>query len=154
MTDTALRSATRDIVVDELFPHAPETIWRALTDGALIGRWLMPPTGFEAVVGNRFTFHTSPAGAWDGTIACEVLEVVPNRRFVFAWKGGDEANQGYGSKLETMVTWTLEPEAGGTRVRLVHAGFVPERNDVAYRGMSEGWPKVVAKLAEVADTQH
>lgn len=28
MNDAALKSATQDIVVDEVFPHAPETIWK------------------------------------------------------------------------------------------------------------------------------
>lgn len=46
MNDTALKSATQDIVVDEVFPHAPETIWKVLTTGGLIARWLMEPRGF------------------------------------------------------------------------------------------------------------
>ena len=46
MTDAALQATTQQIVVDEVFPHAPETIWKALADGALMGRWLMQPTGF------------------------------------------------------------------------------------------------------------
>ncbi|HLY78015.1 MAG TPA: SRPBCC domain-containing protein, partial [Caulobacteraceae bacterium] len=73
MTDAALEADTRDIVVDEVFPHAPQTIWKALTQDALISRWLkMPTTGFEPVVGKRFTYETTPAGAWDGIIHCQV----------------------------------------------------------------------------------
>jgi len=82
MSDAALKSDTQDIVVDEVLPHAQETIWKALTTGELIGRWLMTPTGFEAVKGKRFTFQTTPAGAWDGVIHCEVLEAVPNERLL------------------------------------------------------------------------
>ena len=33
MNDAALKSDTQDIVVDEVFPHAPETIWKTLTTG-------------------------------------------------------------------------------------------------------------------------
>ena len=40
---TALKSDRQDIVVDEIFPHAAETIWKVLTSGALMGRWLMAP---------------------------------------------------------------------------------------------------------------
>ncbi len=107
MNDAALKSDTQDIVVDEVFPHAPETIWKTLTRGELIGRWLMAPTGFEPVKGKHFTFQTTPAGAWDGIIHCQVLEVMPNERLVYAWKGGHEENVGYGSQLDTVVTWTL-----------------------------------------------
>ncbi|HWA50597.1 MAG TPA: SRPBCC domain-containing protein [Dongiaceae bacterium] len=147
------QTATQDIVVDEVFPHAPETIWRTLTDGALMARWLMAPTGFEAVKGNRFTYQTKPGGAWDGVIHCEVLEVVPHQRFVYSWKGGHPDNVGYGAPLDTIVTWTLTKVGVGTRVRLVHSGFVMPRNESALRTMGEGWKKVVPKLGEIAGAQ-
>jgi uncharacterized protein YndB with AHSA1/START domain len=153
MTDAALEADTQDIVVDEVFPHAPETIWKALTTGALIGRWLMAPTGFEPVEGNRFTFQTTAAGEWDGVIRCEVLEVIPNERFVYAWRGGHESNIGYGSRLDTVVTFTLSRVAQGTRVRLVHAGFVLPTNETAFKNMSQGWTKVVRNLGGVAAEQ-
>ena len=149
MNDAALKPDTQEIVVDEIFPHAPETIWKTLTSGELIGRWMMAPTGFEAVAGNRFTFATKAAGAWDGVIHCQVLEAVPNERFVFAWKGGHESNVEYGSKLDTVVTMTLSKVENGTRLRLVHSGFVLPKNDTAYRNMSEGWKKVVRNLDRV-----
>ena len=81
MTDSARKLDMQDIVVEDVFPHAPSAIWKVLTTGALISRWLkMPIAGFEPVAGNRFTYKTTPAGGWDGTIHCEVLEVVENRR--------------------------------------------------------------------------
>lgn len=132
------------IVLDEVFPHAPAVLWEALTNRQLIGRWLMPADGFEPVIGNRFTFQTKPAGEWDGTIRCQVLEVTENQRLSYTWAGGHESNVGYGSLLETLVTITLSPEEGGTRLRLTHSGFVLPKNEVAYRNMSDGW-KVVAK---------
>ena len=153
----AMNPDTQAIVVDEVFPHAPAVIWKALTSGELIGRWLMAPTGFEPVAGSHFTFQTIPAGEWDGTIHCEVLEVVPNERLSYGWRGGHEGNEGYGSKLETVVTFTLAKSETGTRLRLVHSGFVLPRNDTAYRNMSEGWKKVVKRLdavvAEEASSQ-
>ena len=150
MNDVMLQSAAREIVVDEVFPHAPETIWKALTSGELIGRWLMEPTGFEPVEGTDFTFQTTPAGAWDGRIRCRVLEVIPNERFAYAWTSGDEANVGYGARLDTIVTFTLAKVAEGTRVRLVHSGFVLPRNETAFENMSQGWKKVVGNLDAVA----
>jgi uncharacterized protein YndB with AHSA1/START domain len=154
MNDAALKSETQQIVVDEVFPHAPETLWRALTDGELIGRWIMVPTGFAPVKGTRFTFQTTPGGAWDGVIHCQVLEVVPNVRLSYAWKGGHKANVGYGAPLDTVVTWTLSRVDGGTRLRLVHAGFVVPTNDSAFKTMSGGWTKVVRKIGVIADDLH
>jgi uncharacterized protein YndB with AHSA1/START domain len=150
MSNAALKSDTQDIVVDEVFPHAPEILWKTLTSSDLIGRWLgMQPTGFEAVKGKRFTYQTSPAGEWDGVIQCQVLDVVPNERLVYAWKGGHEGNDGYGSRLDTVVTFTLAKVADGTRVRLVHSGFVLPRNETAYTNMSGGWKKVVGRINSV-----
>lgn len=148
MNDVA--AAAREIVVEEVFPHAPEAIWKTLTSGALIGRWLMVPTGFEPVRGNRFTFQTRPAGAWDGVIRCRVLEVIATERLVYSWTGGHPDNVGYGAPLESVVSWTLAPEAAGTRLRLVHAGFVLPRNASAFETMGRGWKTVVPNIGAVA----
>jgi uncharacterized protein YndB with AHSA1/START domain len=153
MTDAAMILDTQDIVVEEVFPHAPETIWKTLTTGDLIGRWLMKPTGFEPVKGARFTFQTTPAGMWDGVIHCQVLEATPNERFVFAWKGGHEGNVGYGSRLDTVVTFTLSRVENGTRLRLVHSGFVLPNNETAFKNMGDGWKKVVPRIGAMAGEQ-
>ena len=154
MNETMSKTATQDIVVDEVFPHAPETLWKTLTSGDLMGRWLMVPTGFEPVEGKRFTFQTTPAGAWDGTIHCEVLEVKPNERLAFAWRGGHESNVGYGSRLETVVTCILTRVENGTRLRLIHSGFVTPKNDSAYKSMGEGWKQVIQRIGGIAGELH
>lgn len=152
MIDIAINPATdtQSIVVDEVFPHAPEVVWKAITSGDLIARWLMVPTGFAAVEGTDFTLQTTPAGAWDGIIRCRVLEVAPPRRFAFSWQGGDAGNVGYGSALDTVAAFTLTPEAGGTRLRVIHSGFRLPHNESAFRSMSEGWKTVVGRLGEIA----
>jgi uncharacterized protein YndB with AHSA1/START domain len=151
MNDPASKTGTQDILVDEVFPHAPETIWKTLTSGALMARWIeMTPTGFEPVKGNRFTFQTTPGGAWDGVIHCEVFEVTPNERLVFSWKSGNEGNVGYGSRVDTVVTFTLAKVENGTRLRLVHSGFVLPKNETAFRNMGEGWKKVVRSIGAIS----
>jgi uncharacterized protein YndB with AHSA1/START domain len=154
MNEAALKSDTQQIVVDEVFPHAPETIWKTLTNGELMGRWLgMTPTGFEPVKGKRFTYQTTAAGAWDGVIHCEVLEAIPNQRLAYAWKGGHEGNAGYGSCLDTVVTFALSKAENGTRLRLVHSGFVLSKNEIAFTNMGGGWKKVVPRIGALAGEQ-
>ena len=150
MTDAAVQSQTREIVVDEVFPHTPEMIWKTLTSGDLMARWIMAPSGFAPVAGTRFTFQTTPAGAWDGVIRCQVLEVIANERLAYAWRGGDEGNVGYGSKLDTVVTFTLSKVEGGTRLHVVHSGFVAPKNDSALKSMGEGWKGVVQRIDTIA----
>ncbi|HEY4369642.1 MAG TPA: SRPBCC domain-containing protein [Steroidobacteraceae bacterium] len=153
MNSAALQTDTQDIVVEEIFPYTPETIWNTLTTGELIGRWLMAPTGFEPVKGKHFTFQTKAAGAWDGTIRCQVLEAIPNQRLAYSWQGGDESNVGYGSRLNTVVTWTLSKVANGTRLQMIHSGFVMPKNDSAFKSMGEGWKKVVPSIGAIAADQ-
>lgn len=77
--------------------------------------------------GKRFTLQTTPAGAWDGIIRCQVLDVY-RTNVACAWKGGHESNVGYGSRPDTVVTsFTLSKVVDGTRVRVVHSGRRQER---------------------------
>ena len=158
MNDAALQSdtqATQDIVVEANLPHSPEAIWKALTTGELIARWLaMTPTGFEAVKGKQFTYQTTAAGAWDGVIHCQVLEAIANERLTYSWIGGHEGNAGYGAPLDTVVTFSLARVEGGTRLRLVHSGFVSPRNDNALKVMGSGWQGVLENIGTIAGETH
>lgn len=151
MNASANAPETREIVVEELLPHSPETIWKALTRGELIERWLMP-TDFEPVPGKHFTFRTRPIGAWDGVVKCEVLEVRPFEKLVYSWKGGSDENGAYGGRLDSTVTWTLSAVEGGTLLRLVHAGFRSPQNDFALEAMRGGWAKVAQRIESVVAT--
>jgi uncharacterized protein YndB with AHSA1/START domain len=152
LAGSANKAATRDIVVEDVLPSPPERVWKALTTSELIGQWLMP-NDFEPVVGKRFTFKTTPIGDWDGVVHCEVLEIVPHRRLVYSWKGGTDSNNAkpnYASRLDSVVTWTLQAEGSGTRLRMVHAGFRSPDNDFAYDAMSSGWGRIVGRISEIA----
>jgi uncharacterized protein YndB with AHSA1/START domain len=155
MNDAAITAGSQEIVVDEVFPHTLDVVWKTLTTPGMMGRWLkMEPTGFEPKVGTHFTYQTMPAGEWDGIIHCRVLEVTPNERLAYAWKGGHEGNVGYGSRLDTVVTFTLSAVENGTRLRLVHSGFVLPKNDAAFRNMSDGWKKVVQNIDALSSQQY
>lgn len=144
--------AFTDIVVEEDLPHSPAQVWQALTTGSLIARWMgMEPVGFAAIPGARFTFRTTPAGAWNGQIDCEVIAVEPLMHLAYSWKAGDAANLAYGSLLDTTVTFTLTPSADGTHLRVVHSGFQLPRNAVAYENMSVGWAKCAVNLRAIAN---
>ena len=139
----------RSIVVEEVMPHSADKVWRMLTQADSLAQWLMP-NDFKLAVGQKFTFRTKPMGEWDGVVHCEVLELVENQRLVYSWKGGSDDNDAYGSVLDSVATWTLEPAPGGTRVRLVHSGFRSPQNDIAYDAMNGGWGRVMQGISRVA----
>jgi hypothetical protein len=37
---------------------------------------------------------------------------------------------------------------------MVHSGFVLPRNETAFRGMSDGWKKVIASIDALSAEQH
>ncbi len=95
------------------FAHPPAKVWRALTEREALAAWFME-NDFEPRVDHEFTFRTDPAPGFDGVIRCRVLEIEPERRLRFSWRGGP---------VDTVVTWTLEPDGDETRLRVEQTGF-------------------------------
>lgn len=137
-------ATTRAVVVERRVPHSLDKVWRALTQGPLLEAWLMA-NDFEPVVGHRFTFHMPPMQGWNGVTDCEVLSVVPNEELSYTWNAsGEEAATG----LRTVVTWTLEPVAGGVLVRMEQSGF-REQDQRNFMGAKYGWERNLGQLEAV-----
>ena len=49
----------RSFVVERVFPHPPEKLWRALTESSLLAQWMMK-NAFEPAVGRKFQFRADP----------------------------------------------------------------------------------------------
>jgi uncharacterized protein YndB with AHSA1/START domain len=147
MSENQAAKEKQSIIVEYDLPDAPKKVWRALTEPKLLEAWLMP-NDIRPVVGHRFNFRAQPVPGWDGTVYCEVLEVVPEKRLVYAWCGGSQKLEGYGHELDTVVTWELTPTAdGGTRLHLEHSGFDPD--SFAFKAMGQGWRgKVAEKITQ------
>ena len=135
---TAAETAPRSLVVEQEMPHAPEVVWRALTEGPLLAEWLMD-NDFQPVPGHRFTLRTAPVPQWNGIVECAVLSIEKPRRLAYSWNSAG---------VETVVTFTLTPTAKGVLVRMEQSGFRPgeERN---LQGARYGWQRYLAALAGV-----
>lgn len=98
-------------------PQAPEKVWRALTVPELVAAWLMP-NDLTPEQGTRFTLHGLPEEG--GDVACEVLDIEPERLIRYSWRD-EEARR---LNLDSTVTFELARTAvGGTHLRIVHSGF-------------------------------
>jgi uncharacterized protein YndB with AHSA1/START domain len=127
--------STRSVVVEKTFSHAPERLWRALTDPALLAEWLLP-NDFESEVGRQFQFRNQPVGGWDGLIACKVLALDPPKYLAYSWHAfGHESN----------VEFTLTATEDGTHVRMEHSGFRADQQ-AAYQGAQYGWQRFLDNL--------
>jgi uncharacterized protein YndB with AHSA1/START domain len=129
MTDTA--SDTLSVVVEREIAHPPEKIWRALTQPALIEQWLMK-NDFKPVADHRFELRAE----W-GNVACQILEIEPQRTLAYRWDAYD---------LKSVVTWTLTPTRAGTRLRMEQTGFRPDQRQY-FEGAKAGWPRFIDNLA-------
>ncbi len=130
--------STRSVVIEKVFPHPPEKVWRALTENPLIAQWLMK-NDFEPVVGRKFQFRFDPVPNWDGVIDCEVLIIEPQNRLSYTWSS---------LGLDSVVLWTLTPAEGGTHLRMEHSGFRPDQQ-AAYQGANYGWQNFIGGLERV-----
>jgi uncharacterized protein YndB with AHSA1/START domain len=124
---------TRPIVMERVFPYPPERLWRALTDSSAIAGWLME-NDFEPILHHEFTFRTKPAPGFDGIVHCRVIEIDEPHRLAYTWGSGGH---------HTVVTWTLEPVADGTRLSMEHSGFQGIGGFFTRLFLSGGWKRIV-----------
>ena len=133
---------TRSLVIERVFAHPQEKLWRALTESPLIAQWMMN-NDFEPVVGRKFQFRAEPMPNWNGIVDCEVIAVEPIQRLSYnLGVGGGE------SGLQWVVLFTLTPTEGGTHVRMEQSGFGPDQH-AAYQGANYGWQKFFGGLESV-----
>ena len=124
---------TRKVEMQREYPHAPEKVWRALTQPHWIREWLME-TDFELLKNHRFRFE----GDW-GAVECRILEIEPMKTLSYTWEA-----QG----LESVVTWTLTPTEAGTLLCMKQTGFRDDQEQ-AYRGATFGWRNFFGRLEDV-----
>lgn len=138
--DKTVPSQSESISFEFDLQHAPEKVWRALTDPVLLAEWLLPVLDLKLETGAAFTFKTQPYPGWDGTVNCRMLEIEAQRKLSYTW--------GVGELLDTVVTFTLTPTPSGTRLSLLQSGFKPEQKQ-NFGGARYGWKLMGGKLVEL-----
>ncbi len=123
------------LVLERLFAHPPEKLWRALTESKLLAQWLMN-NDFEPIPGRRFQFQAGVVEGWDGLITCQVQIVQPLQQLAYTWCA---------LGLDSVVLFTLTPADGGTHLRMEHSGFRADQMQ-AYKGANYGWQKFLSSL--------
>jgi uncharacterized protein YndB with AHSA1/START domain len=138
--DTTARTQSEAISFEFDLHHAPEKVWRALTDPVLLAEWLLPVIDLALEPGAAFTFKAPPKPGWDGSVSCRLLEIEARRKLSYSWVVGDF--------IDTVVTFTLTPTASGTRLSLVQSGFRPDQKQ-NFGGARYGWKLMGGKLVDL-----
>ena len=139
LVDKTAPGQTDSLALELDLPHAPEKVWRALTDPVLLAEWLLPVAGFALEPGAAFTLEAPPQPGWDGMVHCRFVEIEAQRKLRYTWTVGD---------MDTVVTFTLTPTASGTRLSLVQSGFKPDQKR-NFGGARYGWKMMGGKLVDL-----
>jgi uncharacterized protein YndB with AHSA1/START domain len=148
-------ASAADQIVKEILLHAPQDkVWRAISDAREFGRWFGAEFDGEFVPGRRMTGRIKPTKADPAVaemqqkyagkpITIIIDRVEPKSLFSYRWHPfAIDENVDYSNEPMTLVTFTLEPSDGGTKVRIVESGFdsIPiERRADAFEANEEGW---------------
>lgn len=144
MPTTAPVTPSTDRIEKQVMLDAPRSrVWRALTDVEQFNAW------FGVVLTSPFTPGAAVSGTFPNpkyahvrmTIWIERIE--PELFFSFRWHPyAIEEGVDYSAEPTTLVAFTLEDIAGGTRLTVVESGFdaIPEsRRAKAFAMDSNGW---------------
>lgn len=132
---------------------APRTrVWRALADASEFGTWFgVKLTDQTFAPGARVRGNITHPGYEHIVFEVKVDRVEPEQLLSFHWHPfAIDPQVDYSHETPTLVTFTLQEIAGGTRLTVVESGFdqVPaERRLEAFRMNSQGWDAQVANIA-------
>jgi uncharacterized protein YndB with AHSA1/START domain len=118
-------------------------VWRALADHHEFGQWFRVRLEGPFVPGQVARGHITHPGYEHLRWEAVVQRMKPERLFSFNWHPyAIDPNQDYSGEPPTLVEFTLEQTATGTRLRIVESGFdkLPaKRRDEAFRMNDRGW---------------
>lgn len=141
------------LIEKEILIEAPvDVVWRLLTEPAEMQRWFADRTEIDLRVGGKGALEFDSTHAYE--VQVEVLE--PPRRFAFRWVRRPGLVLRDDNTL--LVEFTLEPEPGGTRLRVVESGFEAlewsDEEKAAYvADHADGWRQCLARLQDLARTR-
>jgi uncharacterized protein YndB with AHSA1/START domain len=133
-----------DRIEKSIILRAPRSgVWRALADSKAFGEWfgaaLEQPFTPGATVRGKITIP----GYTHMIMEVHVERMEAERLFSFRWHpNAHEPTRNYSAEPMTLVEFTLEEVAEGTRLTVVESGFdrIPlDRRSEAFRSNSKGW---------------
>jgi len=127
----------REITIDA----PPSVVFEFLTDPARMVRWMGTEAVLEPWPGGRYYVNVTGHERVSG----EVLEIIPERRLVVSW--GWEDGLLPLPPGQSTVEISLEPDAGGTRLRLTHRRLPPDMHTFHRRGWDDALPRLAAVAA-------
>ncbi|GAB6122222.1 SRPBCC family protein [Dysgonomonas termitidis] len=127
------------IIVEKIYSAPVSKIWKAITDKEQMEEWYFTIEDFELREGAEFNFSVP----FEDIIyhhRCVIKEIVPLKRLIHTWTHPTQ------SRGESVVTWDLQPQDGGTKVTLTHTGvenFADAGADFSRENYVAGWEEIL-----------
>lgn len=140
--------STTDRIERQVVLRAPRSrVWKALTDYREFGAWFQARLDTPFVAGQPISGQMTYPGYEHLRFDGMVEQMVPESFFSFRWQPGADPKPG---EPQTLVEFTLEEVAEGTRLTLVESGFdrfPPERRAQVVRDNDGGWDEQLENIA-------
>ena len=147
MTDEAPRlppgtELVRWVQVERRLAATPDRAYRAFADPEELARWFPLRVEGGLAVGGRSILVWPDRRVW-----WDVLEAIPNRRFVLRWPWLPD------DQLVTTATVTIDPLGYGSRLSVRDGPFPIDQRGVldAWAEALEGWAEALAMLRAYLD---
>lgn len=132
----------------------PQRVWEVVTRAEHLGAWL-GDAGAEIDLrpGGRLVLHWKDHGTAHGRV--ETVDAYSTFAFRWVTFGGDEPTD----DNSTLVEFTLTPQDGGTRLRVVETGFAglavaPDQQEKHLGENTEGWRLKLDELRTYSESVH
>lgn len=136
---TSLLEAHPPVVVERLLNAPVSLVWKALTNKDCFKGWYFELAEFKPEVGFEFEFDGGEEGKTFLHHCC-ITSVIPERELAYTWRY-------VGYEGDSLVTFTLTPEDGKTRLRVTHTGLetFPTIPDFARGNFLIGWTDIIGR---------
>jgi uncharacterized protein YndB with AHSA1/START domain len=129
-----------------------DVVWRIVTERGRIVRWFADEIDLQATPGyeGTMTFRPESGGTVQVPIMVETVEAP--HRFTYRWT--HPAGTTASPANSTLVEFTLAPEDGGTRLRVVETGhdglgWPQDQQDAFADDHTEGWSHHLRRLEQL-----
>lgn len=120
-----------------------EQVWRALTDADLTSRYWGHANVSDWQPGSSWE-HRRADGSGRVDVVGKVIEAEPPTRLVITFEDSPDE-----SRASSLVTFLVEPHHDIVRLTVTHENLP---NEAMLRGISAGWPAVLANLKSLLET--
>jgi uncharacterized protein YndB with AHSA1/START domain len=129
-----------------------EVVWRMVTEPSQVVRWFADEIDLQATPGYEGSMTFRPESGGTMRVPLRVESVEAPSRFTYRWNHPDGTAATASNSM--LVEFTLTPEDGGTRLRVVETGhdglgWPQDQQDAYADEHNDGWSHHLARIEQL-----